>query len=248
MSAPTRTLNDVFRSPAPPAQFAVLDVETTGLNPRTDRVVQVAVTQVSATGDIQRSWNTLINPDRDPGPVHVHGLTTEALRAAPTFAEVAPAVRKLLTGRVLVAHNADFDWAFLAGEARRAGHPLPTTHRLCTVDFTRSLRLQANDYRLATLAEHFGIAQQHAHDARDDTRVLVEVFSQALRLAEQQQVALPLLPCTGVAGWATQLWRAEVHPRIRRALWRIRRQRRAVRRRAGWLRPRIRPSRHRDGR
>lgn len=53
----------------------MVDVETTGLNPRVDRVVQIAVTQMRADGAVEGAWSTLVNPGRDPGPSHIHGIT-----------------------------------------------------------------------------------------------------------------------------------------------------------------------------
>ena len=62
-----------------PYEYALVDVETTGLNPATDRIIQVAVAHVSSHGVLQRTWSTLIDPECDPGPLAIHGLTREHL-------------------------------------------------------------------------------------------------------------------------------------------------------------------------
>src|SRR5689334_870213 len=97
-----------------PFDYALVDVETTGLDPAGDRIVQIAVAQVSSHGVLQRSWSTLIDPGRDPGPVKIHGLTNDHLAGAPGYADVSAELAQLLDNRVLVAHNAAFDWRFLA--------------------------------------------------------------------------------------------------------------------------------------
>ncbi|MFK4273727.1 exonuclease domain-containing protein, partial [Streptomyces milbemycinicus] len=82
--------------PAPPSSwpatypqgYAVVDVETTGLA-RDDRIVSAAVYQLDARGAVQDHWYTLVNPQRDPGPVWIHGLTAEMLADAPRFPEIA---------------------------------------------------------------------------------------------------------------------------------------------------------------
>ncbi|WP_432514312.1 exonuclease domain-containing protein [Kineococcus sp. SYSU DK001] len=175
-------------------RYAVLDVETTGWEPATgDRIVQIAVCLVDARGVVERSWSSLVDPRRDPGPVDVHGITAERLVGAPTFDQVAPTVAALLTGRVFVAHNATFDWKFIAAEMRAAGVRLPVRHRLCTWKLARRLDLPVPNLKLSTLAAHWGIEQLRAHDAVDDTRVLVEVLREELSAAQRAKVELPLV-------------------------------------------------------
>jgi DNA polymerase-3 subunit epsilon len=175
-------------------RYAVLDVETTGLRPDSgDKVVQVAVTLLDARGVVERSWSTLVDPLRDPGPVHVHGITTERLLGAPTFAEIAPTLAGLLQGRVFVAHNARFDWTFVSAEMRGAGVRVPVREQLCTWKLAQRLDLPVENLKLATLASHWGIEQTRAHDAVDDTRVLVEVLREQLVAAQRMRVPLPLV-------------------------------------------------------
>lgn len=213
--------------------YAVVDVETTGLSARKDRVVQVAVTQLSPTGELQRSWSSLVDPQRDPGPVHVHGLDAARLSGAPRYAQVAPTVAELVEGRILVAHNADFDWAFLRAEQRRAAARFPVRTRLCTVDLSRKLRLPVRDMRLSTLAAYWGVEQVNAHDAADDTRVLVEVLRPSLALAAERGTDLPLLACTGPAGTWQRIRRSRTGRKVRRRYYRLRKRYRRWRRRRG---------------
>jgi DNA polymerase-3 subunit epsilon len=91
------------------AGYAVLDFETTGLFPSHDRVIEVAVVHVDETGTITGQWDTLVNPQRDLGAQRIHHITSAEVMDAPTFAEIAPKLIELLSGRVLVAHNASFD-------------------------------------------------------------------------------------------------------------------------------------------
>ncbi|MEW1959564.1 exonuclease domain-containing protein [Kineococcus sp. NPDC059986] len=127
-------------------------METTDLIPDVDRVLQVAVTLVDAHGVVEGSWSTLVDPQRHPGSVHVHGITAERLVGAPLFVDVAEKLRRLTAGRVVVAHNAQFDWAFLAEEMRRTPHVLDVEHRLCTRNLARRLGPPVLDLKLATLA------------------------------------------------------------------------------------------------
>ncbi|GAB3598828.1 DEDDh family exonuclease [Kineococcus gypseus] len=182
-----------------PHPYAVVDVETTGMDAAGDRIVQVAVVQVSADGRVEGRWDSLVDPGRDPGPTHVHGISAEMLHEAPAFADVAGHLADLLAGRVLVAHNAPFDWGFLTEEFKRAGTAHRVPHFLCTVTFSRRLRLPLPDLTLARVAAHWGVQQERAHDAVDDTRVLTEVLRASLRAAAEQDLALPLVALRSTA-------------------------------------------------
>ena len=93
-----RTISLGRRGPlAPGGPYAVVDVETTGLDPTVDRVVEVAVVRCDEQGHPVSEWSTLVQPDRDPGPTTVHGLTADDLAAAPRFTDVA--LRAAPTGR-----------------------------------------------------------------------------------------------------------------------------------------------------
>ncbi|GHI21788.1 DNA polymerase III subunit epsilon [Streptomyces hydrogenans] len=185
-----------------PQGYAVVDVETTGLA-RDDRIVSAAVYRLDAQGDVEDHWYTLVNPERDPGPVWIHGLTSDVLEGAPLFAEIAEEFSARLDGRVLVAHNAMFDWQMIAREYARAERTAPVRQRLCTIALSKELALPLPNHKLATLAAHFGVVQQRAHDALDDARVLAEAFRPSLHAAAEKGVRLPLLECRPLTEWAS---------------------------------------------
>lgn len=173
-------------------RFALVDVETTGLSRRLDRVVQVAVMQVDAYGRGERRWSTLVDPGRDPGATHIHGISAQMLIGAPTFRGVVGQVSMLLEDRVVVAHNAIFDWEFLQHESSRTTMPLTSSHRLCTIALARRLDLNLPNMKLPTLAAWAGVQQQRWHDARDDVDTLHEVFVKLLDAAHHERLPLPL--------------------------------------------------------
>lgn len=120
--------------PAPGSPvYAVLDVETTGLSPRTNRLVEVAVLDVDAYGRVLGEFATLLNPGRDVGPTNIHRIRAADVVDAPTFADVAPHLLSRLAGRMVVGHNVAFDWRFLLAEYGRLGVTLPVAPTLCTM-------------------------------------------------------------------------------------------------------------------
>ena len=203
----------------PPARrgFAVVDVETSGLDPLRHRVIEVAVTQLTPSGGLEREWSSLVRARGGTGPVHIHGLSDDDVRDAPGFADLVDELSELLDGRILVAHNAAFDWAFLAAEARRAGRQLPVGERLCTWHLARALDLPTANLRLGTLAEHWNIPVENAHRAGDDVRVLVGVLRHCLDAAGRDGVPLPLESCAPLPHfWRTQARWQRARTKVRR--------------------------------
>ncbi|HST85165.1 MAG TPA: TerD family protein [Kineosporiaceae bacterium] len=176
-----------------PFGYAVVDVETSGLSAAADRVLQLAVMQLNSRGGLEDSWTTLLDPGCDPGPVHLHGLTRARLAGSPRYDMVAQQVSRMLAGRVLVAHNASFDWQFLSAEAARAGQPLAVAGRLCTLALTRRLDVPVASLSLASVAQYWGVTQGRAHAADDDTRVAVEVLRHSLVAAARLGLLLPIV-------------------------------------------------------
>ncbi|MWA05769.1 DNA polymerase III [Actinomadura sp. LD22] len=176
-------------------EWALVDVETSGFRAVQHRVLSIAVATVGKDGRPGEEFSTLLDPGCDPGPVHIHGLTADRLKGSPKFGDVAGRVAEMLDGRVLVAHNAPFDYGFLAQEFRRAGEGLPVESRLCTLALNRRLAPATPDLKLATLAAHYGVRMGRAHDAREDVRALAGVLRGSLDEAARLGVRLPLVAC-----------------------------------------------------
>ncbi|MGW2670938.1 DEDDh family exonuclease [Streptomyces sp. NPDC001272] len=196
-----RTTADTTWPAAYPQGYAVVDVETTGLA-RDDRIVSAAVYRLDARGNVEDHWYSLVNPRRDPGPVWIHGLTSEMLSDAPLFEDIAGEFAERLADRVLVAHNAIFDWQMIAREYARASSAAPVRQRLCTIALSKELDLPLPNHKLESLAAHFGVVQQRAHHALDDARVLAESFRPSLHAAARDGVRLPLLECRPLTEWS----------------------------------------------
>jgi DNA polymerase-3 subunit epsilon len=148
--------------------FAVVDLETTGLYPSTDRVVEVAVVHLDEAARATGKFCTLVDPQRDVGPTRIHGLTASDVAGAPVFGDVAAAVWDLLRGRVLVAHNASFDARFLDAEFARCGVRLPPPPVMCTMTLAAHYLPGAPARSLDACCAAAGVALGVHHSALDD--------------------------------------------------------------------------------
>jgi DNA polymerase-3 subunit epsilon len=163
------------------ARFAVIDVETSGLRPKRDHLLQVAVVVADARGSVLSEWSTYVRPKwwriARLGPRHVHGITRSMVRRAPSESEVVAELAARLHGTVITAHNAGFDMAFVRRAARRAGVSLPGVQQVCTLRMSRSLdpdRLQS--HRLADLCTRYEIDPGRAHDALADAEATAAIL------------------------------------------------------------------------
>ncbi|MBS3873972.1 MAG: 3'-5' exonuclease [Firmicutes bacterium] len=171
--------------------FSVVDVETTGLSPGRDRVIEVAIVRIEG-GHIVHSYSSLINPER-PIPLFIQqmtGITDAMVVKAPTFAEVLPAVTTHLAGTVFVAHNVKFDQGFLKAEFTRAGGEFPSLEFVDTVALARRGMRGLPNYRLETLCAHLGLAVG-GHRALGDATVTAHLLLRLL--AEAPEIAPALL-------------------------------------------------------
>lgn len=158
--------------------LAVIDVETTGLNPfRHDRIVELAVVLMNPRVGIIEEFTTLVNPERDVGPTRIHGITASDVINAPRFIEVAGSLVDILKkSHAFVGHNVRFDISFLQAEFAKIGHELPQ----CTLIDTLAL---AGGGKLAACCARYGVQYSgRLHSALDDARATAGLLEKILAI------------------------------------------------------------------
>lgn len=149
--------------------FAVLDVETTGLFPgRHDRIIEIAIINMDLDGVILRDYETLINPDRDLGPTHIHKVTADMVKNAPVFKDIAGNILEHLAGNIIVGHNVSFDCRFLDSEFQRLGINLPKPVTLCTLNLAKKMEPIIPSGKLGAMCDYFNIPITLQHSAYGD--------------------------------------------------------------------------------
>jgi DNA polymerase-3 subunit epsilon len=149
--------------------LAVLDTETTGLDPGQGHgIVEVACVSLDG-GEPGETWSTLVNPGRPipPDASAVHGITDAMVRDAPVPAVVAAGIDLRCAGRTLVFHNAAFDLPFLDALMRSGGRGRLLHAVVDTLGLARGLFGQGGN-SLGALATRFGLPVEAAHRAPGD--------------------------------------------------------------------------------
>jgi len=167
-------------------RFAVVDVETSGLSLRRHHVLQVGLVVVDSAGAVLDRWSSLVAPRNRwffrVGPTHLHGIRRRDARNAPPAEQVLRELAQRLRGARFVAHNADFDLAFLRKVATRAGIPVPLDGGLCTLRLSRELDPdRCLSHRLVDLCARYDIPLTSPHDALADADATAAVLPHLLR-------------------------------------------------------------------
>ena len=169
-------------SNTPPLQnmlFAAVDLETTGLDPKQDQIIEIGI-QIFDSANMMDQFSMLIDPHLDVGiPAHITdltGITSDDLEGQPNIESVMLEVTKLLEGKIIVGHNIGFDLGFLSA----AGFEL-TGSAFDTWELAYILDFDSPDYSLDTLLSRHNIYRAQAHRALDDAKATAELF---LRLSD----------------------------------------------------------------
>ncbi|MCO5219506.1 MAG: exonuclease domain-containing protein [Thermomicrobiales bacterium] len=161
-------------------EYVALDVETTGLNPQYDDIIEVALIVFNEREEISR-YSQLVKPRRAlPMAIsRLTGITEEMLADAPRFIDIQNELRERIGDRPIVGHNIAFDIGMLEGNGLAVTNPVIDTYTLAT-----GLLHDAPNYQLGTLAEFFAapIAEEERHRALGDTVATAHVFRELLKL------------------------------------------------------------------
>ena len=161
--------------------FVVFDLETTGLNNRKDRIVEIGAIKYSQ-GEVVNKMNYLINPGIDIPPVasSIHGIYKKDIADKPYIDSILPEFIQLIKGSVLVAHNASFDVGFIRKALGRSEMDVPEIRVLDTIKLSKKAWPGRKSYSQKNLAAFLSIDVKNAHRAEDDCRVCLEILKKGL--------------------------------------------------------------------
>ncbi|MCG3083403.1 ATP-dependent DNA helicase DinG [Anoxybacillus sp. LAT_35] len=159
-------------------RFVVVDIETTGNAPKKeDRIIQIGFVVIE--GDkVKERFSTFVQPERDIPPFiqQLTGIDHTMVHDAPPFQHIAAMLVEQWEGAYFVAHNVQFDWAFLQEEFIRSGIQPPTCRLLDTVELARFLMPTQSSYKLNHLAEALSLAHDRPHQADHDAEATAQLL------------------------------------------------------------------------
>lgn len=189
-----------------PAEWAVIDIETTGIYPKVDRIVEVAVVRLGPNGEMLDAWTTMVNPHRDMGVTDIHGIHASDVSNAPAFGDIANELAARVSGARIAAHNARFEMDFLSAAMVRAGVAWPRPDAFCTMVVPNRLGI-VKTRRLDACCVEIGVPYERAHTALSDAQASAAIL--AYTLARGGGLSLP----ERASDWPDPSW--GMRPRLR---------------------------------
>ncbi len=188
----------LLEQPVATAEFVALDTETNGLGGDSCELTEVGAVLVGG-GELHDRFSSLVrtNMPLGRGIQRFTGITQAQIDTAPDPAQVLPSLAQMLSGRVMVAHNAAFDRRVLRQAFARVGLDWPNPPVLCTAALARAVLPLQRERRLGALAGALGVEVEIAHRALADAetcgRILCALFPRLCAHAGTVGEALALL-------------------------------------------------------
>ncbi len=167
--------------------YAVVDIETTGGSPKTEKITEIAIYLYDGE-KVVNEFITLVNPEKNI-PYYITALTgisNEMVVDAPKFYEIAKQIVEFTEDKILVAHNASFDYKFIKSEFKSLGFEF-TRDNLCTLRLSRKLLPGHRSYSLGKLCGDLGINIENRHRAAGDASATVKLLSILLERTRDTQ-------------------------------------------------------------
>jgi DNA polymerase-3 subunit epsilon len=156
--------------------YAIVDIETTGGSPKTEKITEIAIYHYDGAV-VTDEFISLVNPQKNI-PYYITALTgisNEMVENAPKFYEIAREIVKFTEGRILVAHNASFDYKFIREEFKSLGYEFKRDH-MCTLRLSRKLLPGHRSYSLGNLCNDLNIDIKGRHRAAGDALATVQLL------------------------------------------------------------------------
>lgn len=177
-----------------PKGVVAVDLETTGLSPLVDKIIEIAAVKVSADGSIS-TWHQLINPliDVPEFTIQFHGLTNDHLKTSPTIKKPLKEFWDFVGRHPVLGHNSAFDLGYLIKASHDFQIEFPPLDVYDSCRFARAIykgkEQCPQNFKLSTLSDYFGFTLQH-HVALDDTLACLKVWAQSAIFEQECQKAL----------------------------------------------------------
>lgn len=182
--------------------YAVVDIETTGTDPKVDRIIQFGCVLIR-NGQVIQRFATDVNPDKPISKqiVNLTHISNQRIKKAPYFEDIALTIYNLLADTIFVAHNIYFDYNFLNQELLRCGAPELTIPGIDTVELAHIFLPTEPSFRLNDLAESLGLSHENPHQADSDAEVTGALFLYMEAIIKQ----LPLITVETIANLSEPL-------------------------------------------
>ena len=175
--------------------FTVIDIETTGLDPSVDEIIEIGALKVR-DGKVVATFHTLVKPDHEVSDFieRLTGITNESLGSAPDANNALLGFNEFIGEDILVGHNVHFDINFLYDTSMKCLSMSIENNFIDTLRFSRRITHGLKNFKLETLAEYFGVEVIESHRAIADCETTLGVYQGICRFIKSKDLDLNNLP------------------------------------------------------
>ena len=170
------------------AEFSVLDVETTGLSARNNRVIEIGIIKVKNLKVVDK-YTTLINPACDI-PYFITqftGISNGDVAHSPSFNDTAEQIEEFIGNSIISGHNLSFDEGFLRYEFIRSGFEPLSNLNVCTLKLARKVFPTLKSKSLASVTSHLGIKNRDSHRALSDAEATAQILIKLIKILSKEK-------------------------------------------------------------
>lgn len=169
-------------------EFVVFDLETTGLNPVQNEIIEIGAVKIK-NGEIIDEFSSLIKPDQKiSGKItEITGIDNNMVEDAPPFDKVFSSFVDFIDGCPLVAHNMEFDYSFIRKPLSEYKKQSEVT-LIDTLTLARAVLPELKNHKLATLVNYYDISLDNHHRALDDSKATAFLFTELLNVENEFQI------------------------------------------------------------
>lgn len=202
--------------------FVAFDVETTGLSPISNALVELSGVKFNLKDDTTETFSTLINPlcEITPQLTSIHGISNEMVADSPTYHTAVPAFLEWAGDSVFIAHNASFDVEFIRVNVSKLGRACPSNFVIDTLVLSRELLPDSPRHQLKTVVDYLGLPPGDYHRALSDSFHVRGIFMKLMEQANYRQWQ-NLLALGSVSGFSHDRFKEEVHASMPEAVRQI---------------------------
>lgn len=163
------------------AGYVIVDIETTGLEPEKSEIIEIGALKTEGKKEVD-VYTTLIDPKCDIPEkiVSITGISREMTLGKPDIKKALSEFLAFSAGKILIAHNVDFDVPFLRYHADKHLKKSLNNRTICTLKIARVLFPQLKNHKLHTLAEHLGVPVLNRHRAMGDVETTFHVWNKLM--------------------------------------------------------------------
>ena len=170
-------------------KFCVIDLETTGGNPETEKIIEVGMIKIEHR-KLTEERSILVNPQKEiPDFVQkLTGIRKADVEHAPKIEEVIDEIVEFIGDSILVAHNTSFDIPFLNGVLKKLQRPTMDNKVICTNIMTKYLIPDIMSSNLQYMSQLFNISHSNAHRAIEDARATGQLLLKYFEIFEEKKI------------------------------------------------------------